>query len=438
MTQHTNDEPAFNAPTSLSTLASRVDEYTIDTCRLLTLPTPIDDVVSFQGSFRSNPDVSSADPLVQEIAVTLLDKGTRNRDRFEIAALLENRGAQLHFSPEDLRVAFWGRALKTDLADVLALLAEQLREPLFDEAEFEKARAQVAASHQRALDSTGARAAIALSQHIYPEDHPNHRRDPAEDLVRLEAISVDDVRAYHTAHFGGDDLLLCAVGDVDGTSIASTVEAHLGDWPAHGTAGRFSVSANPRTPGQSRVPLPDKSNVDVRMGHALPILRQDDDYLPVYVGNFILGGNFSARLMTIVRDEMGLTYGIRSALSGITTLHPGHWLVAVTLSGENLERGIEATRDVVHTFVEEGVSSAELADKQTTITGSFKVGLATTGGLASALLHNAERGFDVAYLDRFPELVQALTLDDVNRVIREYLRPDVLHLAMSGTLPERA
>jgi predicted Zn-dependent peptidase len=284
------------------------------------------------------------------------------------------------------------------------------------------------------LESTGAQASAALSRRFYRPAHPSYTPAPQDNLDRLQQISLDEVTAYHTAHFGANDLQVVFVGDVDDAAIDSAVTNHLGTWESREVSPRYDDGAHPEEPGRSEVPMPDKSNVDVRMGHPMTIRRDHEDFIPLHVGNFILGGNFSARLMNIIRDEMGLTYGIRSSLSGFSIDHEGYWQVSVTLSQENLTRGIEATMDVVRQFVETGVTQDELEEKQTTLTGAFKVGLATTGGLASAILRNLERDFGAAYLDRFPEEIKAVDLTTVNRVIQTYCDPARFHQALAGTL----
>jgi zinc protease len=77
-----------------------------------------------------------------------------------------------------------------------------------------------------------------------------------------------------------------------------------------------------------------------------------------------------------------------------------------------------------------------LADKKTTITGSYTVGLATTQRLAQSILTNAERGFGTDYLDRFPQEIEGLTLEEVNEAVQAYLRPDEMHEALAGVRPE--
>ena len=422
--------------TPMSPFAERVHDLDCGAARVLALPTAVDRVVSFGGSFETLPDFGAGEELEQKMAVRMLDRGTQHRDRFEIAEALERRGVQLRFYDGGTRCGFGGRALRDDLPDVLALVAEQLRQPLFDAAEFDKVKAQRSASLRRALENTGLQAGGALARHLYPADHPNYEPDPVALLERLDVLDLDAVRAYHAAHFGARDLVLAVVGDLDPDTVAGAARDTLGDWAAPRAGAAFATQAGEQVPGLTEIALADRQNLDVRLGHALDLRRDDDDYLPLYVGNYVFGGNFSARLMSTVRDEEGLTYGVRSSLSGISVEHGGHWQTAVTLSGANLERGIEATLEQARLFVAEGITEAELEEKATTITGTFKVGLATTGGLATTLLANAERHFDVGYLDRFPRLIEAVTRDAVNAAVRRHLDPDRLHVAVAGTLPE--
>jgi predicted Zn-dependent peptidase len=418
-------------------LASRIHDRTVGPGRLLTLATSVDDIVSWRGSFLAYPDLAAGDDLLQNLTVSMLDKGTERRDRFELAQVLEDCGAKLDLSSDGLYVDVSGRALVDDLPRVMEVLAEMLRMPSFEEAEFEKARAQAVAGVQRRMEKTGAQASAALSRRLFGAGHPNYSEAPEEALRRLQQFTLDEVRAYHAEHFGATEWTLAVVGDLEHDRVEKVVAEALGDWAPHNAEPTHETDAVPDAePGRSVVPMPDKSNVDVRMGHALPIRRDHPDYPALYTGNYILGGNFAARLMNVVRDEKGLTYHIGSGLSGLTTRYAGYWQANVTLSPDSLEEGIAATTDVIRTFVEEGATEDELDEKKTTITGSYTVGLAKTSRLAQSILTNAERGFEVDYLDRFPEEIEALTLEEVNEAVRHYLRPDELHEALAGVAPD--
>ena len=429
-----NSTPSETNPTP--SLAPRIHDRKAGPGRLLTLQTSVDDIVSFRGSFVANPDPAAGDLLRQKLTVSLLDKGTEQRDRFELARVLEDCDATLDLSSDGLYVEVSGRALTEDLPRVMDVMAEMLRTPAFDREEFRKAKSQVAADIQRRMEKTSARASVALSQRLFSEGHLNHNPDPDDVLRRLQGLTVEDVRDYHETHFGATEWILAVVGDLEHDVVESVVAETFEGWTPHDAPARYETDAAPTEVGRSAVPMPDKSNVDVRLGHAIPIRRDHDDYTALYVGNYILGGNFSARLMSTVRDEMGLTYSIRSSLSGITTRFAGSWQTSITLSHEAVEEGIGATKDVIRTFVQEGATAEELDAKKTTITGSYTVGLATTQRLAQSILTNAERGFALSYLDEFPKEIRALSLDEVNEAVERYLDPDAIQEALAGTRPE--
>ena len=422
------------APTTSETagLADRVEVSRSGAWTVLNAPTPVESVVSVRGSISTFPRFEAGDVILQDLVVALLDKGTRRRDRFQIAEVLDTTGAQLSIVSDSLRVRFSVKALDRDLPRVMDVLAEQLREPLLDPVEFEKARQYVAAAYQREMENTAAQASASLTRLLYGAEHPNFTMRTEEALSRLAAYSIEDVASFHNRHFGPTDAIVVFCGDLADVRVQQVVADSLADWPAENKSTPLEFPASHVKPGSDHVLMSDRNNSDVRLGHALDVRRQDEDYLPLYAGNYVLGGNFSARLMATIRDRMGLTYGIWSSISGVTTVHSGHWVAGVTLSGENVARGIEATRAEMDRFVGAGVTADELAEKQTTIAGSFKVGLATTGGMAASLLYNAERGFDVDYLDRFPDLIEALDVHRVNDAIRTHLDPSRLSLAIAG------
>lgn len=428
--------PPSNTSVSTPNLAPHIRDRTAGPGRLLTLKTSVDEVVSWRGSFVANPDPAAGDVLRQQLTVSLLDKGTEERDRFELARVLEDCGAKLNLSSDGLYVEASGRALTDDLPEVMGVMAEVLRTPSFERDEFEKAKAQVAADVQRRMEKTSAQATAALTRGIFPQGHPNYRPSPERLLEQLETLTVDDVREYHDVHFGSTEWTLAVVGDLDHERVGSIVDDTLSGWAAHDAPTVYQTDSTATDVGRSVLPMRDKSNVDVRLGHGLPLRRDHDDYPALYVGNYILGGDFAARLMSTVRDEMGLTYHIGSSLSGITTRYAGYWQTRITLSHEAVERGIAATKEVINEFVAEGATAEELDAKKTTITGSYTVGLATTNRLAQSILTNAERGFDLSYLDEFPEEIRALSLEDVNEVVRNYLDPDAMQEALAGTRAE--
>ena len=393
-------------------------------------------MVSFRASFGTGPDLATDDDIRQGLLADLLDKGTRRRDRFAVAEELEGMGAKLTFESEGLRMGFSGQALRADLDAVLALAAEQLLEPALAPDEVAKAVTNAVASVRRSLDATSARASGALRRHLYPGDHPNCALRPEVEMAALDALDADALRAYHARHVGPRDFTMTVVGDVDPEAAERAVASAFGGWDAATPEPAFAAAAAPQPPGRETVVLRDRPNLDVRIGHAVALRRDASDFLAAYAAIFALGGNFSGHLMQTIRDEQGLTYGIHAGLSDVAVEHDTHMRVSATFSAPDLERGIDATRAEVARFVEQGLGAEALARTRTALSGRHVVALATTSGLATRLLINAERGFETAYLDRYPQRVAALDLDTVNAALRRYVRPDDLHVVAAGTPPD--
>jgi zinc protease len=180
--------------------------------------------------------------------------------------------------------------------------------------------------------------------------------------------------------------------------------------------------------------MPDKTSVSVVIGQASGLRYSDPDYQALKTATAILGSGFTGRLMGNVRDKEGLTYGIGSRLANDAE-SDGDWRISATFAPALLERGIASTKRQLSLWYADGVTDKELADRKTNLVGSFKVGLATTDGMAGSLLAAVNRGLDVTWLDEYPKKIESLTKADVNGAIKRHLKPESMYLIEAGTVP---
>ena len=90
--------------------------------------------------------------------------------------------------------------------------------------------------------------------------------------------------------------------------------------------------------------------------------------------------------------------------------------------------------NVLREYVREGIRADELEDEKSSAIGAFKVSLSTNAGLASALWNAEFYRLGLDYVERYPELVRAVTVEDVNAAIRKYFRPDHLTVVIAGDI----
>ncbi len=423
-------------------VASVADQITeddvVDGLTLYTMNNGVQDVVTITGSIPAGDVYSPKDnPMLAELTAAMLDQGTTGRNKAAISEALESVGASISFASTNYYLHFTARCLKDDVPLVIELLAEQLREPAFPVAEFETVQKRLIGELERAGENTRVRARIALAQQLYPQGHPNHRNSITDEIKFVKQVTVNDLKVFHRDYYGLGNMVLVAVGDVKGRALARDVKAAFKDWQV--VAADMFVTQSTAKPSQSGidfVKIPDKTSVDMYLGQAIGIDRDHDDYYPLVMGLYILGGNFSARLMSTVRDQQGLTYGISSGVAGVDNNSDGYWFIWGTFAPDLLETGRAATLEQLKLLLEKGVSAEELANKKNTITGSFQVGLATTTGIARQVLTNAERGRELTYLDEYPDKIRALELDQVNGALKRYIDLDKITYVAAGTLAE--
>ncbi len=397
--------------------------------------TGVKDVVTIRGSLPAGDAFAGEGNIaVPTLAGMLLDQGTTTRDKFAIAEQLESVGATIDFSVGTQMCEISAKCLTKDMPLVVSLIAEQLRSPALAAEELEKAKKQFIGSLQRRTENTDFRAADAFSRTVYPVGHPNREPSPEEFAAAAEKATLDEVKAFHKKYYGPEHLTLVVVGDVDVAAFQAEVGKAFTGWTGGAALIRPAKATGTDAPREQTVFMADKTSVSVVFGQTSGLRYSDPDYQALRVGTAILGSGFTGRLMANVRDKEGLTYGIGSGL-GHDTFTDGDWKITATFAPKLLEQGIASTKRQLTAWYEKGATPEEVEARKSNLVGAFKVGLATTDGMAGSLLNAIHRGYDVTWLDEYPNKINALTPEQVNGAIKKYLKPENMYMVKAGTVP---
>jgi zinc protease len=422
---------------AISTAAAGISERVIRTqvagVELLMYPMGTKDVVTVVGSLPAGDAHArnGSNPAVATLVGMMLDKGTQKQDKFEIAKQLEGVGTSVWFSVGSQTVSLGGRSLKEHAPTMIRLMAEQLREPAFSADELAKVKTQLQSNLRLQMEDTNFRARHAFAYAIYPAGHPNRPVPTDEWLAAVERATIDELKAFHREHYGPANLRLVFAGDIDPELIRAEVEKAFSGWSGGAAVARTIVRGKTKAPREQTIPLKDKASFSIVMGQATDLRYQDPERLALSVGTAILGSGFSGRLMSTVRDKEGLTYGIGAGV-GDDTFVNGSWNISATFAPALLDKGIASTRRELEKWWRQGVTAAELEARKTNLIGSFQVSLATTFGMANAILHSLDSGVGIEWLDRYPDAVKALTVEQVNAAIRKHLDPKKMVLVKAG------
>jgi zinc protease len=426
---------AFNATSAFSAIAPNAVRTKINGIDVIAYPTGVKDVVTFKASLPAGDAFAGeGNVAVPTLVGMLLDQGTTKQDKFAIAEKLEAVGANIDFNVNTQMAEVSAKCLKKDVPLVLALIAEQLRTPALSAEEFEKAKKQFAGGLQRQLEDTGFRASDAFTRAVYPAGHPNHNPSPEELLADIASAKLEDVVAFHKKYYGPDHLTLVIVGDLDLAQINAEVGKSFAGWSGGVAVPRPAKATPIDSSREQTVFMPDKPSVTVVFGQTSGLRYSDPDYQALRVATAILGSGFTGRLMANVRDKEGLTYGIGSNLSH-DIFSDGDWKIQATFAPALLDKGIASAKRQLTSWYEAGVTPAEVEARKTNLVGTYKVGLATTEGMAGALITAVHSGNDISWLDEYPNKINALTTEQVNAAIKKHLNPANMVLIKAGSVP---
>lgn len=401
---------------------------------LMVYPTGVKDVVTLRAALAAGRAQSGSKPAIATLTAMLLEQGTTKQDKFAIAEQLEAVGATLDFHADADTLDISARFLKKDTALVIGLLAQQLREPALSAVEFAKAQKQYIGKVKRQLESTDFRADDAFSRAVYPQGHPNRNPEPQALIAEIESTKLDDIKAFHSAHYGPAHMTMVVTGDVPVKLLQEQLDHAFAGW-THGSAAVRALKAiDIASATETTIDMPGKTSVSIVLGQPSGLTYSHPEYLALRVGSAILGSGFTGRLMANVRDKEGLTYGIGAGLQN-DSFNEGEWNIYATFAPSLLARGIASTRNQLDQWYRHGVTETEVQSRKTNLIGAFQVSLATSDGLANNLLATVKRGYPPSWVDNYPARIQAITAAQVNAAIRKYIHPDRMVLIKAGSVP---
>jgi len=360
----------------------------------------------------------------------MLMRGTETRSFRQINEALESVGAQLSFHGGVHTAGFGGKALAEDLDLLLDILADSLQHPTFPTDEAETLRGQILTALQRRVYDTGQMARLTFDALLYP-DHPYGRSVQGYEKT-VSTLTRDHLADYYQAHYSPQGMVLAVVGAMSAGMVLDKVQRALGNWQAPAASPNRSIPPRVHLHELRRrlAPVQGKTQSDIVLGWP-GLARNDPDYMKARLANTILGVfGMMGRLGDNVRDQQGLAYYVYSQLEA--GMGAGPWLAIAGVNPASVDRAVDGILHEVHRLRDESLPPDDLADSQSFLTGSMPLRLETNEGIASTLLDMERYNLGFDYLLRFADLVNAVTVDDIQDMARAYLNPDAYALAIAG------
>ncbi len=379
--------------------------------------------IGFKGGTALDPAETQG---ATNLMAGLLEEGAGDWDAQGFAKARDDLAMSVGFDSWDDGVSVSARFLTETMEPAGDLLKTAITDPAFTEEAIERVRAQVLASLRSDREDPQALAGEYMAAALYG-DHPYGRPgDGTEETV--SALTRDDIVAAWKGAMAKDRVYVSAVGDITPEQLETLLDKVLGDLPE--TGAPLPGPAEPSFDGGVHVidyPTPQAVIRFVQPG----ISRDDPDFFAAYVMNQVLGaGSFESRLMDEIREKRGLTYGVAAYLSS----KDGSDLLAGGMSTANatVAESIDLIREEWAKMKEAGVTEDELDRAKTYLTGAYPLRFDGNGRIANILTGMQMDGMRPEYIATRNDKVEAVTLEDVNRVAAELLDPGKLSFVVAG------
>jgi zinc protease len=366
-------------------------------------------------------------PGVATLLSSLLDQGTTGRSASEIADAIDYVGGALG-TGAGVDLSFVSAVvMRGDFDLALDLVADVARRPALDPEEIARQREQLLSAQKVSAQDPEFLADAVLERLVFGY-HP-YGAPSGGTPESIAAITREDLVAFHATWFVPNNAILAVVGDLTAVEAFAGAERAFGSWPR----GELPAARFPDPPPATRrvvlVDRPGAVQTEIRVGN-VAVPRNHSDYMALDLAIRILGGEGSNRLQRVLRSDRGLTYGASVEASA---LREGGAVIGETdTRSDKTGEALRLTVDEFWRLQREPVSEWELSSVKAYISGNFPLGIETPNAIAQQVLSALHYGLDLEELQEFPERVNRVTVEDIQRVARLYLKPSRLSVALVG------
>lgn len=389
-----------------------------------------DDSIPFMSlsiMFRGGTSLDEEDKRGAMMLMTsLLEEGAGNRNATEFAETAEELGARFGFDAGKDAVSVSAQMLTENRDASVELLRDVLVTPRFDDTAIERVRAQLLSVIRSDETSPEAIAGKAMNELLWGA-HP-YGASGKGSIESVSALTAEDLHRHKDRVMALDRVIVSASGDISPEELGLMLDKILGDLPATATAP-LPPKADYVDKGGLTVIDWDSPQTIVRFS-APAIPTDDPDYFAAFILNHILGGGgFSSHLMSEIREKRGLTYGVSTSL--VNMVSGDFWMGGMASANDKTAEAVSLVREVWDRTAQ-GITEAELQTAKTYLTGEYPLRFEGNSKIANILSGMQLMEMPADYVNTRNSLIEAVTLEDVNRAAKTLLDSSTLRFVLAG------
>jgi predicted Zn-dependent peptidase len=378
------------------------------------------------GSFYERP----GRPGAAQLTAAQLRNGGTGRLAFEaLNEELEVLGVSIEASSSAEAITLTLSSLAKDADRALQLFAEVIRQPAFDPTSLETSKGRVIEDLRRIADTPSRLLGREFTRAMYTEAHPLGRPLTPSQAA---AIQREDLQAHYRRFIHPNNMMVAVVGDFSREELVAKIQDRFGNWPP---AVPLDLPPLPKVQprferGVYIVPR-SLTQASLAMGH-FGVNRFNPDRYAIELMDLMLGGSgFTSRIMERVRTEEGLAYSVGTTFP-TTSRDVGLFRATLQTKNENVPRAVAAILEEMARMQREAVPAEELERAREAIVNSYLFRFTSRFGTVVRLLMLEFDGLPSDHYETLLDRYRAVTVADIQRVARQYLRPDSTTIFIVG------
>lgn len=370
------------------------------------------------------------------LVADMLKTGTTSRSRKQISDELDRIKTDISFFGTPTGVLINVNTDKKNLAAALTLLDDLLRNPKFDQAEFEKTKLETKAGIETGLSDPQTLAFEKLEKLTtnYPKGHPGYASSSEEKLEDLANTTLDDVKTYYKDFFGANNSISSFVGELDKKQITDFLQKTFGTWDSKMKYTTIAPKYFDVKGTTEAIKTPDKTNAMLVGNININISQTHSDYPALYMANELLGGGafLSSRIPQRLRENEGMSYGAGTFMNSEYKYDVTNWGLYAIFNPLYKGRLDSALKQEIDKAISGGFTKDELEKSKNAWLEGNKTNLGDNRFLANQLRWYMRDGRDLDDFTLFENKIKSVSLDAVNASLRRYFDKSKLVMVYGG------
>lgn len=376
---------------------------------------------------------SERDPLAMpglaSMTAAMIQEGTQTRTSLQIADEIDAIGATMNVNSQTDFAGATLNCLTKHLNAALAVYADVLIHPSIPEKEFARVKNDRITMLLQQKDRPTTIASMAFGRILYGSAHP-YGNDVSGNEQSIKGMTRDDLVRFYKTYYRPNNGTLIVVGDVTMETLLPRVTKAFADWTkADVPAPRTFAMPTVATRTIYLIDKPGAPQSEIRIGYPA-LARATPDFFPVTLMNLVLGGQFSSRLNSNIRERRGFSYGVRSNFQ--FTRLPGPFVASGGVQTAKTDSALQEFLHEIDLMRERGVTAEELEFAKNRTNGTFVTGFETPAQIAAGLVNLVVYGLPEDYFANYLKNVDGVTLADIQRVASQYLDTSRMAIVVVG------